>query len=133
MENNKNLILVLIVIFLIGCKNTAVENKGTASLGSYKNMTTDELDIQLKNKDFALVDVHIPEQLHIKGTDVFIPYDEIENQLDKLPSDKNSKIVLYCRTGRMSQIAAQKLADKGYTNIYNVLGGKVDWDKKGYK
>lgn len=92
-------------------------------------MTVDELNQQLKNKDFTLIDVHIPEQEHLNGTDTFIPYDDIENQLDKLPSDKNSKIVLYCRTGRMSQIAAEKLAEKGYTNVYNIIGGIVEWAK----
>lgn len=95
-------------------------------------MTVDELNQQLKNKDFVLVDVHIPEQNHINGTNDFIPYDEIENQLDKLPQDKDAKIVLYCRTGRMSEIAAQKLAEKGYTNVYNVVGGMVEWVKRGY-
>ena len=99
---------------------------------NYKNMTVNELNQQLKNKDFALVDVHIPEQKHINGTDAFIPYDDIENQLDKLPQDKEAKIVLYCRTGRMSQIAAEKLAERGYTNVYNVVGGIVEWVKKGY-
>jgi rhodanese-related sulfurtransferase len=133
---NKIVFLTLALLFVLGCTNGKLEAKKDAldlTKSSYKNMTTDELNEQLKNNDFTLIDVHIPEQEHIKGTDAFIPYDEIENQLDKLPSDKNSKIVLYCRTGRMSEIAAQKLAEKGYTNVYNVVGGKVEWDKKGYE
>ena len=113
-------------------KESANANKLTNS-NTYKNMTVDELNQQLKNKDFALVDVHIPEQKHINGTDVFIPYDDIENQLDKLPSDKDAKIVLYCRSGRMSEIAAEKLAQRGYTNVYNVVGGIAEWIKKGYQ
>ncbi|MBI1936395.1 rhodanese-like domain-containing protein [Candidatus Woesearchaeota archaeon] len=126
-------VLMFIALLALGCTSN-VQKFGTAELqkGSYKNMTTDELNEQLKSKDFVLIDVHIPEQEHIKVTDAFIPYDKIENQLDKLPSDKNSKIVLYCRTGRMSEIAADKLAEMGYTNVYNVIGGKVEWDKKGY-
>ena len=127
------IVLGVVLVFLLGCANTTHESKSITKLDSYKNMTTDKLNGQLKNKDFTLIDVHIPEQEHIKGTDAFIPYDKIENQLDKLPSDKNSKIVLYCRTGRMSEIAAEELAEKGYTNVYNVVGGKVEWDKKGYK
>lgn len=129
------MLLGIFLIFLIGCANTQLEGKKTTELtkSAYKNMTTDELNEQLKNKDFALIDVHIPEQEHIKGTNAFIPYDEIENQLEKLPSEKDAKIVLYCRTGRMSEIAAEKLAEKGYTNVHNVAGGKVEWDKKGYK
>lgn len=123
----------LIFIFFISCTaQNELDNK-VALQSKYKNITVDELNQQLKNKDFALIDVHIPEQKHINGTDAFIPYDDIENKLDKLPSDKNAKIVLYCRTGRMSEIAAEKLAEKGYTNVYNVVGGKVEWIKKGYE
>ena len=127
------IVLGIILVFLLGCANTTYRGKSITKLGNYKNMTIDELNEQLKNKDFTLIDVHIPEQKHINGTDAFIPYDKIENQLDKLPSDKNSKIVLYCRTGRMSEIAAEKLAEKGYTNVYNVVGGIVEWIKKGYE
>ncbi len=134
----RNLAFAFFVVLLVGCTSNSLEKEttSTASLNkniNYKNMTTDELNEQLKNKDFTLIDVHIPEQKHINGTDAFIPYDEIGNQLDKLPSDKNSKIVLYCRTGRMSEIAAEKLAEKGYANVYNVVGGKVEWDRKEYK
>jgi len=122
-------------LMVLGC-TAKVENLNKDRIAlqnsNYKNMTVDELNQQLKSKDFALVDVHIPEQKHINGTDAFIPYDDIENQLDKLPQGKEAKIVLYCKTGRMSQIAAEKLAERGYTNVYNVVGGIVEWVKKGY-
>jgi len=122
-------------LIVLGC-TAKVENLNKDRIAlqnsNYKNMTVDELNQQLKSKDFALVDVHIPEQKHINGTDAFIPYDDIENQLDKLPQGKEAKIVLYCKTGRMSQIAAEKLAERGYTNVYNVVGGIVEWVKKGY-
>jgi len=122
--------IVLIMTLLAGCTFNSKTSSKVENLNiGYKNMTVDELNQQLKNKDFTLIDVHIPEQEHLNGTDTFIPYDDIENQLDKLPSDKNSKIVLYCRTGRMSQIAAEKLAEKGYTNVYNIIGGIVEWAK----
>ena len=133
--NNNLLVLGIIAVILAGCTNSGNEsnnNKINMEKVQYKNMTVDELNAQLKSKDFALIDVHIPEQKHINGTDAFIPYDGIENQLDKLPKEKDAKIVLYCRTGRMSQIAAEKLASKGYTNVYNVVGGIVEWTRKGY-
>ncbi len=124
-------LLTAILVLITSCSSQNPLDK--VSLQSkYKNMTVDELNEQLKNKDFVLVDVHIPEQKHINGTNAFIPFDDIENQLDKLPNDKNSKIVLYCRTGRMSEIAAEKLAQRGYTNVYNVVGGIVEWVRKGY-
>src|SRR3990167_10348171 len=99
----------------------------------YKNITSTQLKEMFEDKNFFLVNVHIPYEGEIEKTDAFIPYDEIEKNLDKLPKNKNAKIVLYCRTGRMSAIAAQKLIELGYTNVYNHLFGMHDWQSKGYR
>ncbi len=98
----------------------------------YTDITSEKLYEILKNKDFYLVNVHIPYEGEIQKTDSFIPYDEIDKNLDKLPKDKKSKIVLYCKSGRMSTIAAQKLSKLGYANVYNHLLGMHDWQSKGY-
>src|SRR5512138_3807544 len=74
--------------------------------GSYKSISAPGLREMLKSKDFVLVDVHTPLAGSIAGTDASIPYDEISNQLSLLQQDKSRKIVLYCRSGRMSAIAA---------------------------
>jgi rhodanese-related sulfurtransferase len=80
--------------------------------------------IQLSKNDNAfLLDVHIPEQSHIPGTDAFIPYNEISDNLQQLPSDKNTQILVYCRSGSMSQEAAVELKNLGYTNVINLAGG----------
>jgi rhodanese-related sulfurtransferase len=70
-----------------------------------------------------VLDVHIPEQNHIAGTDAFIPYSELESNLDQLPTDKNTPIAVYCRSGSMSREASQKLIDLGYTQVYDLVGG----------
>jgi len=104
----KKFILVLLaVIVLAGCQSKPVlgENVNVAG-GSYKNVTVNELNEMLKNKDFVFVNVHIPFAGDIADTDLFIPYDQIEQNLLQLPPDKNAQIVLYCRSGRMSAIAA---------------------------
>ena len=101
--------------------------------GSYKNVTAKELNAILKNKDFIFINVHIPFVGNISGTDLSIPYDQIEQNLAQLPAEKDAKIVLYCSSGRMSQIAAEELVSLGYTNVWNLKGGMVDWKQAGFE
>ena len=85
----------------------------------------------MKSEDVFVIDVHVPEQKHVEGTDLWIPYDRIEEFVDLLPKDKNAKILLYCRSGFMSKIAASKLAEMGYKNLYVLEGGILAWQREG--
>jgi rhodanese-related sulfurtransferase len=130
----KKLFLLLIVgMFLTACQSKSVTGEKVAvGDGSYSNVTPQELNTMLKDKDFVLINVHIPFAGNIAGTDQSIAYDEIEQNLSQLPADKNAKIILYCRSGHMSQIAAEKLVALGYTNIWNLNGGMSEWEKQGF-
>ncbi len=99
--------------------------------GSYKDVTVAELQTMLANKDFTFVNVHIPFEGNIANTDLSIPYNEIEQNLGQLPIEKDAKIVLYCRSDRMSNIAAETLVGLGYTNVWNLDGGMVAWEQAG--
>jgi rhodanese-related sulfurtransferase len=101
--------------------------------GAYTNITPAQLAEMLKSKEFFFVNTHIPYDGAIEETDAFIAYDVTAQSLRKYPADKSAKIVLYCRSGRMSAIAAQELVNAGYTNVWNLDGGMAAWEQAGYK
>jgi rhodanese-related sulfurtransferase len=128
--------LILLFLLLVGsaCQSKPITGE-TVSVagGSYKDIPASELASMLKNQDFVFINVHIPFAGNIPDTDLSIPYDEIEQNVSQLPTDKNARIVLYCRSGRMSEIAAAKLVSLGYTEIWNLKGGMVEWEQAGYE
>jgi len=92
-----------------------------------------QLAAMLEKKDFFFVNVHIPYEGEITNTDALIPFNKIADHLDKLPKDKSAPIVLYCRSGRMSEIAARELLRLGYTRVSHLAGGMNDWKNSGYQ
>ena len=112
----------------IGCSHWTTDN------GSWRHtdISVAELQTMLNEKDFAFINTHIPFEGDIPGTDLTVPFDQIEENLDKLPEDKDAKIVLYCRSDRMSGIASETLVALGYTNIWNLDGGMVAWENAGF-
>jgi phage shock protein E len=105
--------------------------KVTVEGGSYTNVDPAGLETLLKNKNFPLINVHIPYEGELASTDAFIPFDQIDANLGKLPADKNARVVLYCRSGHMSDIAARDLVKKGYTDVWNLDGGMIAWEAAG--
>ncbi|MFA4818720.1 MAG: rhodanese-like domain-containing protein [Patescibacteria group bacterium] len=144
---NKITIATLVIVITLGSflifrktqpETTSVTPPETTStppqkVVNFTTLTSAQLATMLKQKNFFFVNVHTPYEGEIKNTDVFIPYDKIENNLDKLPSDQNAKIVLYCQSGRMSEIAARELTRLGYTQVAHLPGGMIDWKKNGYE
>ena len=79
-------------------------------------------------EDYIILDVreqaeydsgHIPDA-------ILIPYTEIELKAEEAIPDKNTQILVYCRSGRRSKIASESLVNFGYTNIKE-FGGIIDW------
>jgi len=131
----------LVLGLLAACSNQSSQSQTSTSEemgkvisvdgGTYRDITVTELQSMLENKDFLLVNTHIPFEGNLPDTDLSIPFDEITQHLDKLPADKNAKIVLYCRSGRMSTIAAKELVKLGYTNLWQLDGGFNAWKDAG--
>ncbi|MGF7142900.1 rhodanese-related sulfurtransferase [Anaerotaenia torta] len=65
------------------------------------------------------------EESHIKGA-LLLPDYEISEKAEEQLKDKNTALLVYCRSGRRSALAAQALSDLGYTSVYD-FGGIIDW------
>ncbi len=130
MNNKRTLSLLLLIALLLveACRSGA----GDGAKPGYRSLEPETLHSMLAQKDFLLVNVHIPYEGRIPGTDTFIPYNEIDNNRNRLPTDKGAKIAVYCMTGPMSAIAAARLVELGYTQVLELKGGMLAWHRQGY-
>jgi rhodanese-related sulfurtransferase len=127
--------LILFGYFLGGGKNLNVADmigRG-ATVTAAETISAAQLKEKLENKDFYLVNVHIPYEGEIELTDFFVEYDGIVAANVLLPEDKSAEIILYCKTGNMSAKALNTLKSLGYTNVRHLAGGMDAWEKTGGK
>ena len=134
---NKKIILTVTVIILTaavlaGCiqKTNKEQTEATqVNIGAYYQISQDEAKrIMDEESDYIIVDAREQSEYdegHIKGA-IVIPYTEIEQKAEELLPNKTQLILVYCRSGRRSKIAAQSLANMGYKNVKE-FGGIIDW------
>ena len=127
--------LILIVAgFTIGANlqnlKAAILTPRVSVLASEK-ISAKQLESALADKDFTLINVHTPYDGEIVGTDLFLEHDLLKTNRDKLPEDKNARIILYCKSGNMSAVALQTLKGMGYTNVKHLDGGMKSWERSG--
>lgn len=133
------MLFVALAMLLAACGRATEAGNATAAgsdfprnANGYADITVEQLAGMLDDKDFTLVNVHIPYQGELPETDLFIPFEEIAAFLDELPA-KDAPIVLYCRSGSMSTTAAKTLVELGYTDVLEVDGGFNAWKAAGYE
>jgi len=126
---------IVLLVILSACGGTSSSEVGgdkvTVQGGEYTNISVTDLQSLLENKDFLFINVHVPFAGNIPNTDLSIPFDQIQQNVDKLPEDMGAKIVIYCRSGSMSSVSAMELVKLGYTNIWNLEGGFNAWEQAG--
>jgi rhodanese-related sulfurtransferase len=98
-------------------------NDRTLTIDEFAEIITNESD------QYAIVNVHIPYEGEVAETDMQIPYNDIEALTSALP-DKNAPIILYCRSGRMSEAS---LAYELATQVWDVPGGMNAWRESGHE
>lgn len=125
----KRFFLITLALIMGGLPCACVNTDKTVSKEVYVNITAEQAkSIMDTENDYVILDVRTLEEFdqgHIPGA-ILIPYDEIEEKAEKILTDKNCLILVYCRSGRRSKIASEALVRLGYTNIKE-FGGIIDW------
>ncbi len=117
--------LLLAAALLAGCSQAKPKKQEAV----YLNITAQEAkEIMDSREGYVILDVRTQEEFdqgHIPGA-ILIPDYEIEARVQKELTDKDQLILVYCRSGRRSKLAAEILVKLGYTNIRE-FGGIIDW------
>ena len=126
---NKKILSICLTILLClfvfsGCNQDKNSNENI-----YMQITAEEAKNIMNNEtDYLILDVRTEEEFaeaHIEGA-ILIPDYEIAQKAESILTNKDQLILVYCRSGRRSKIAASELAAMGYTNIKE-FGGIIDW------
>ena len=110
-----------------GPTSIIIAEKGEKAM--YQQITAEEAKkIMDSGEEHIILDTREQDEFdegHIPGA-ILIPYTEIENKAEEMLPDKDAQILVYCRSGRRSKIAAESLVKLGYTNVKE-FGGIIDW------
>lgn len=121
----KLVFLFLAVMMLTACGQDIENDQGAV----YVNITAEEAKkIMDSQEGYIILDVRTQEESdegHIPGA-IVISHEEIAEKAEGVLTDKNQLILVYCRSGRRSKLAAEALVELGYTNIKE-FGGIIDW------
>ncbi len=121
----KLIFMVLALMFCTACG----QDRENVQEAAYVNITAQQAkEIMDSREGYVILDTRTQEEYdegHIPGA-ILIPYDEILEKAEGILTDKNQLILVYCRSGRRSKLAAEDLVKLGYTNIKE-FGGIIDW------
>ncbi|PIN89934.1 hypothetical protein COU60_02470 [Candidatus Pacearchaeota archaeon CG10_big_fil_rev_8_21_14_0_10_34_76] len=90
---------------------------------TYLSVNPEEFVKLMKEPGVFVIRAPIDYPKVLEGTDLVMESDNLDDYADKLPSDKNTKMLVYCRRGNASRYVCSLLLEKGYTNVVNLEGG----------
>ncbi len=126
----KKYILLGISLLIIVLAAIIVLIPSTPDSSQFSHITPQSFTQKLNSKEYILLDIRTQDEFnsgHIKGAKEIDYYQtqSFSNYLDSL--DKNKKYLIYCHTGRRSNLALQIFKDKGFTNVSDLQGGFNAW------
>ena len=125
---NKNLLILFLILIITTL--SACSSKNDSATSDYSTITAKEAkDMIDKDSTITILDVRTEEEFntgHIDGA-ILIPDTDILEKAEETLTDKSATILVYCRSGRRSALAAADLVELGYSNVYD-FGGIIDWN-----
>ncbi|ODR17177.1 rhodanese-like domain-containing protein [Mycolicibacterium porcinum] len=125
---------VAAAVSLVACGASADPpsvSSGAVSVTGHRLLDADEFAATIGQSNTLTIDVHVPYEGDIPGTDLSIPFDRIAENSDRLPAGRAATIAVYCRSGPMSTTAAETLKSLGYTDVVELDGGMKAWRASG--
>jgi rhodanese-related sulfurtransferase len=115
-------------LLIVGCGGS--ESEDTTEPAEVDLVAPDEFAERLADPKALVINVHVPYEGEIAGTDLFVPFDEIGSS-EALPADRDRPLVVYCRSGNMSAQATADLVEAGYRDVTDLEGGMAAWAEDG--
>ena len=121
-----------LALLLVGCGGTKDKpvptEEDTPGKAAYQKISAEEAYEMMASQEVVVVDVRTREEYdggHIENA-VLVPNESIGSEMPEALPDKEATLLIYCRSGRRSKDAAQKLLASGYQSVYD-FGGVIDW------
>ena len=128
----------ILIVFLIISSTVFGQNKLDQLLNKFNKNNVPYISVDsLATSNAILLDAREEKEYNVSHLEnaISVGFDHfnISKTIEKLPTNKNAKIVVYCSLGIRSEIVADKLIKEGYTNIYNLYGGIFEWKNTGFQ
>lgn len=117
------ILLATLALLVSGCG-------GTDEAAPSRLLAPEEFAAAVSKPERVTINVHVPDEGSIRGTDLWIPFDAVGARRDELPP-QGTPLAVYCRSGRMSAIAVETLSRLGYENVVELDGGMEEWERSG--
>lgn len=125
--------LSLLALALLGLLSVAACAGGAPSPSDASPglVTPAEFGLAVADPKTVAINVHVPDEGSIAGTELSIPFDQVEELAGELPADRSTPLAVYCMSGRMSAVAVETLSELGYAHVVELDGGMVAWQATG--